>query len=187
VRYHSRYLAFDSRDLLRYHGAKDSLFQKPTRAEQHLFDRYARFHGQPTCYTTTPQYKTYKCKGYVHTVEMTVNMSSGNRRLPLIAIGGYLQTSSQLVNQAEFSRMIPLSPNPSTPNVIAPSTVHVYPFGEVQKALISGHDPDPASHLVEDVNAEANIITALICHADGKHPSSVCTRPAIKSILKHVK
>jgi hypothetical protein len=33
---------------------------------------------------------------------------------------------------------------------------------------------DPkGSAVVEHVNAEANVITALICHADGKRPSSV--------------
>jgi hypothetical protein len=60
-------------------------------------------------------------------------------------------------------------------------------FAQVQSALISGKEPWSNSTLVADVNAEANAITALICHADGKKPASVCSRPAIKVILKHVK
>jgi hypothetical protein len=40
---------------------------------------------------------------------------------------------------------------------------------------------------VEDVNAEANIITAFVCHADGHKPVSVCSRPVVKRILKYVK
>jgi hypothetical protein len=51
---------------------------------------------------------------------------------------------------------------------------------------LTGKDP-AGTHGVEDVNAEASIITALICHADGERPSSVCKRPTIEAILKDVK
>jgi hypothetical protein len=57
----------------------------------------------------------------------------------------------------------------------------------VQRALATGSEPSTLSHLVEDVTAEANVISALVCHADGMNPKSVCGRPMITDILKHVK
>jgi hypothetical protein len=51
---------------------------------------------------------------------------------------------------------------------------------------LTGKDP-AGTNVVEDVNAEANIITALICHADGERSSNVCKRPTVEAILKHVK
>lgn len=58
-------------------------------------------------------------------------------------------------------------------------------FSAVQKAL-QRDDSRSYRQLVDDINAEANIITALVCHADGKRPASVCSRPAVKHLLKHV-
>ena len=62
------------------------------------------------------------------------------------------------------------------------------PFADIQQSLATGHPVDglPAS-LIPDVNTAANIITALICHADGKKPTSVCGRPVIRAILRSVK
>jgi hypothetical protein len=60
------------------------------------------------------------------------------------------------------------------------------PFDTVRQALATGKDPQ-GSLLVEHVNAEANVLTALICHADGKRPGSVCNRSVIKRVLKYVK
>jgi hypothetical protein len=60
-------------------------------------------------------------------------------------------------------------------------------FDAIQKALQTEKDPPYVSRLGENVNGEANVITALICHADGKRPGSVCTRPVVKSILKSVR
>jgi hypothetical protein len=56
-----------------------------------------------------------------------------------------------------------------------------------QEAMIANKDLTlPPNHLVENVNAEADIMTTIICHADGMKPAKVCGRAVIKTILKHV-
>ncbi len=60
-------------------------------------------------------------------------------------------------------------------------------FDTDRRALVTGKEPFTSSHLVPDVNGEANIITALICHATRNRPVSVCHRTTIKQILKYVK
>jgi hypothetical protein len=191
ARYSSRYLAFDSKDMLRSHGHAQVLFQPLTKLEQQLFDRYVRFKGTPYCSTqdTHGHIAYHPCKGYVHVVAASIlpdGQSSGHpsRTLPLIAIGGYMQTVSQDLNYGEFVQTIMVTPPPGSNYS---STEKSYSFDAIRRALVEGKDPDPANHVVESINAEANIITALVCHADGKRPASVCSRPAIKSILTHVK
>ncbi|GAC1468817.1 MAG: hypothetical protein PVSMB7_17250 [Chloroflexota bacterium] len=56
-------------------------------------------------------------------------------------------------------------------------------FGTVQNALQRGASSNP---LVPAINAEANSLTAFICHADGMRPHSVCDRPAIRQIVAHL-
>lgn len=56
-------------------------------------------------------------------------------------------------------------------------------FVSVQHALQRG---DASNPLVPTINAEANAITAFICHADGMRPHSVCTRPVIRQIVSHL-
>ena len=61
-------------------------------------------------------------------------------------------------------------------------------FAQVQQTLRTGKSVGGAPDtLVSDTNAETNIITALICHADGRKPAKVCNRAVIRSMLKHVK
>jgi hypothetical protein len=52
--------------------------------------------------------------------------------------------------------------------------------------LVTGRDA-PNSRTVADINAEANIITALICHGDGMQPAKNCDRAVVKTILKHLR
>lgn len=59
-------------------------------------------------------------------------------------------------------------------------------FGTVLNALRQGY----AHHYVQyvfDIDAEANVVTALICHADGGRPRSVCGQAAVRAILRHVR
>jgi hypothetical protein len=100
---------------------------------------------------------------------------NGQASLPLIAVGDYIQVASQIINDGDF-RAPPGANNQPGPFL---------PFATIQSALETGQDP-PDTKLVEDVNAEANVLVALICHADGLQPSKVCSRPAIKQILRHV-
>jgi hypothetical protein len=57
-------------------------------------------------------------------------------------------------------------------------------FSTVQHALQRGNE---ANALVPAINAEANSITALICHADGMRPHSACNRPVIRGIVSHLR
>jgi len=56
-------------------------------------------------------------------------------------------------------------------------------FGTVQHDLQQGDSSNP---LVPAVNAEANSITAFICHADSMRPHSACSRPVIRSLVSHL-
>jgi hypothetical protein len=181
AKYSSRYVAFVSRDPIREARSGAQPFQHLSRVEQDLFNRYVL--PPPCSHHTSPGSPTpYPCGSQVSIVYFAVNNMNSQRALPLIAIGSYLQTVSQDMNQGDFVTMEALT---TRPNVYAASRQGMS-FQTVQQALIQGKNP-LTTHLVEDVNAEANIITALICHADGKLPSSVCGRPAIKSILTHVR
>ncbi len=159
--YRSRYIAFVSRDLV---DAANGLYQRPSREELALFNRYAR----------PPKAGSYR--DAVLAAANTYAKSS----LPLVTVGGYLQTETQIMNTGDFQALVQsTSTTGSAPDL---------PFAAVQQSLQESKPVDSAyPSLVRDVNAEANIITALICHANGKRPASVCGRSSIKSILKHVK
>lgn len=40
---------------------------------------------------------------------------------------------------------------------------------------------------VDEINVEANVLTALICHADRGMPTSVCSKGAVHTILQHIR
>jgi hypothetical protein len=63
-----------------------------------------------------------------------------------------------------------------------------FTFTQLRYALAHNYNGlNLLGQLVSDINAEANILTALICHADGGKPSSVCGIHTVKNLLKHVK
>jgi len=97
----------------------------------------------------------------------------GGSEFPLILVGGYLETNANL----------------AIPGDLTPSTSVVpLPFSTIQQSLQRGRAIGKAPYsLVPDFNAESNVITALICHADHLQPKSVCSRPPIRTIPKHVK
>lgn len=186
--YASRYLSFVSKDLIRVdlRGTVHA-FQRPSPLEWELFTRYAAPQG-PCSVIIRKRRKvtTGPCASYAQRVQAALGPRNGDRGLPLTAIGNYLQTSSQIILGGDFQQAVPVVP-PSVNPASGLATERGLPFATVREALIRGHDPFPGSHLVEDVNAEADIITTLICHADHLQPRSVCSRSAIRSILKHVK
>lgn len=189
ARYTSKYLTFASVDLIRYTGGDAPVrFQKMSPVEAHLYDKYVRYKGKPVCARRLPsgQYRSYHCRAFVDYVSAAISYPNSARTLPLVAIGHYLQTVSQVTQSSDFSSTVAVASTPA-PNGQIPSGGYSsgLSFTVVQEALISGHDP-PLTHLVEDVNAEANIMTAIICHADHNRPGKVCHRAAIKQILKHV-
>jgi len=183
AQYASSYLAFSSKDLIRgtgFFGLPAHPLQRMSKREMVLFNRYARFEGQPVCQRFEPQpghyprAVQYPCSGFADTVWATITNKNSPRTLPLIVIGDYVQTQSQDLFATDF---IPTVGNMSQPPL---------QYRAVQRDLITGTDPQGV-HLVEDLNAEANIMTALVCHADGEQPKSVCGRPVIKEIITHVK
>jgi hypothetical protein len=169
ARYRSPYVALVHKELLThqsYPGHGPFHLHGLSQIERALYVRYVRAPTTISQRTDPDHLVASLCLGTCNTT----------RVLPLILVGDYVQTVSQVLLDVDFEKSDPQSPMLYLP----------LPFAAVHDALQSGRDP-AGSHLVEDVNAEANIITALICHADGGKPRSVCTRPAIKSILKHVK
>jgi len=61
-----------------------------------------------------------------------------------------------------------------------------FSFAAVQTAL-QREQRGVVSSFVQNVNGASNVIAALICHADGGKPRSVCNRSIIRRILSHVK
>jgi len=165
ARYSSHYIAFVHKDLM---NDQAKLFQRMTPPERRLFYRYAR---------TAPRFKGDP-DGIISSV-----FGNTPHSLPLVLIGNYLQTLGQIVIDGDFEFAYP--PPPGTPTA---GTYKDLTWQQVSDALAAGRNPPQnAANLVGDVNAEANIMTALICHATKNQPTSVCTRPTIKLILKSVK
>jgi hypothetical protein len=109
---------------------------------------------------------------------------------PVFFIGNYEQTGLELVNIGDFQWIIVPTPAPRTTPIpgteAAEGIPSGLPFRAIQRALISGKDPQ-LTRVVEDVNAETNIITALICHTDRGRPATLCRRTVIGHILARVK
>jgi len=174
--YRSRYLVFDHKDLL---DRRDRPLQTLSPAERALYSRYSRDPGQFTFFPGKPDY-------VVSTVENSNSPggATSTRQLPLLLVGNYLQTVSQITISGDFEETLTSMARDDLGNV---QTVQSgVSFATVQKALLHSKNPRN-TQLIPDVNAEANIITALICHATKNQPTSVCNRPTIKQILKSVK
>jgi len=168
ARYSSRYIAFVHKDLV---NDQAKLFQRMTPTERALFYRYAR---------TAPRFKSDP-DGIISSVSFGFGQSTHS--LPLVLIGDYLQTLGQIVIDGDFDLAYP--PPPGTPTE---ATYKALTLQQVRDSLAAGKNPPQnAANLVGDVNAEANIMTALICHATKNQPTSVCTRPTIRLILKSVR
>ncbi|HEX6506117.1 MAG TPA: hypothetical protein VF221_00645 [Chloroflexota bacterium] len=157
ARYTSRYLVFVYRELIDGNGR---VRQPLSPLELSLVKRYAALPGYSSWHDTVWQ-----------TAENAQESSS--RHFPLLLVDGYLETGAEVAIPGDLSEK---------------SGDHALSFATVQDSLRTGKPiGQTPGTLIPDFNAEANIITALICHADGKKPASVCGRPAIKAILKHVK
>jgi hypothetical protein len=158
ARYTSRYLSFVHRDLIDRDLHVQTNFSS---VETSLIQQYLR------------RYLTAPSSGWTDFAWQESTLPPENHGLPLVSIGGYLRVAYGVALSGDL-----------TPN----TSVIPLSFSVVQASLRGGKATGGATYsLVPDVNAEANVLTALMCHADGKRPSSVCGRPVIKTILKHVK
>jgi hypothetical protein len=153
--YRSHYLHFISLDVASFDGRRITPVQRLSGWEGALWRRYACASSRLPCPSPARQAAE-----------------------PLLAIGNYLQTNSQIMLYSDFAK-----PWPGRGTLINQQPLS---FDTIRQALVSGKNPPYGNHLVESVNAEANIITGLICHADGMKPASVCRRPVIVKLLKHV-
>lgn len=179
ARFTSKYLVFVHKDLLDHDGM---VFQRLTVVEQKVFDRYVR---------AAPGSGPLSVGQSVYNV---LSPSEGSSHVfPLISVGGYLQTLSQVPLFGDFapdsSFYVTQDHDYRQGFTVLPFTYlySSYSISKVESALVSGTPPAPNSTMIADVNAEANVITALICHADGGKPANVCGRSVIKALLKHVK
>jgi hypothetical protein len=167
ARYTSRYVTFSTVELL---GTNGKPLDTARGDALTLYNRYSRHrHSQ-----------------FKHDPLDALNtVFAGNaetmRRLPLVVVGNYEQTIDQILVRGVLQTAVQATV--ATPGQPAATVYSGLSFSDIQKTLAAGK-PGP---LVEQVNAQANVITALICHTDGKRPASVCGRGAIKTILKHVK
>lgn len=185
ARYFSRYITFIHRDLIDVQG---QLFQKLPSAELRLFDRYVRQKGGAGVQSIAAS---------IYDPNTILRVTDISKSFPFIAVGGYIQTKSQapLIGDVSVGRDYNPANSSVTHNLPYPLYSGVLNFDQTRSALASGKTPSlPAVHgsvtfpsLVPDVNGEANVITALICHADSGRPSKLCNRPTIKEILKQGK
>lgn len=60
-------------------------------------------------------------------------------------------------------------------------------FSSLRKQFLIGDEAPGTGWMVREFNAATNVITALICHADGNRPAVTCNRPAIRAILQRVR
>jgi hypothetical protein len=158
ARYTSRYLSFVHKDLIDRDLHVQTNFSS---VESSLIQQYLR------------RYVTAPSSGWADFAWQESLVPPENHGLPLVSIGGYLRATYGVAISGDL-----------TPN----TSVIPLSFSTVQTSLQRGKAAGGATYsLVPDVNAEANVLTALICHADGKQPSSVCNRSVIKTVLKHVK
>jgi hypothetical protein len=157
ARYTSPYLVFVHRELIDSNGR---VLQLPSSRELSLVKRYVAVPGYPNWHDTVWQTAENAAQPDPH-------------HFPLLLVDSYLETGAEVAIPGDLSEK---------------AGSHALPFATIQDSLRTGKPigQAPAS-LISDFNEEANAITALICHADGKKPVSVCNRPSIKAILKRVK
>ncbi len=188
ARYVSRYVAFRVRDML---DTKGHVFQPLNSVETKLFNRYVRQATGNSAAAIGASINTF----YIS----APTLNSTSHLFPLLSIGGYLQTVTQSPFVGDLVPNPQSSEGPPPRSNELPFVYYLQPlsFDTVRRALATGKTPsapafyyEPATSfpsLVPDINAEANVITALICHADGRKPASVCTRPIITQLLRNVK
>lgn len=156
--YVSRYVDFVHKDVVNLQGRP---FQRLTQREAALLRRYG-----------TRPYK----RGQM--VNMNPCSPATMRSYPVVLIGGYLETISNVVICADYSTQVPTAGGNSQQVPLS--------FEQI-RSRIAGNVKSLGESTGPDVNAEANLISALICHADHLQPKKVCSRPGIKGILKYVK
>jgi len=160
--YHSRYLTFVHKDLI---DQNLRMRAKLSPLERSLFSKYVTLPGFNGYHDTV-----WHTALDTHTVQA---LQHASHQFPLLAVGRSVETGNNVAISGDL--------NSSTGRT-------VLPFTAVQQSLMSGHAQGGApATLVPDYNVETNVITALICTADGLQPRAVCGRPVIRTILTALK
>jgi hypothetical protein len=161
ARYRSKHVSLSAAELID-HNLRLEAQNRLSRTQLTLFSRYVR----PSGYSSWHDSVWYDAAG-------GPPLTEPSRHFPLVAVGGYVETGANVAMNSDLTRT---------------DGSRSLTFSEVEHTLQTGQPAGGVPNtLVSDTNAEANIITALICHADGRKPAKVCNRPVIRSMLKHVK
>jgi len=162
----SRYVAFAYDSIAT--RANKSRMETLSPKEKLFFDKYVRARG----YSSDTGYFVWATEGG--------GAADGVDRLPGISIGPYISLGTKLLIEGDFATAQPLPGGPS-----GSQTLTGLPFDTVQQALEIA-DRTRYSSLVHDVNAEANLLTAVICKVDGNQPHKACNRGVVKGIARHL-
>jgi hypothetical protein len=132
---------------------------------------HAHYHSKYVAFSHTEVDDSYgKAYQKLSVADSTIVRATGLQYLPIIVAGDYMLSRPMVVAQ-EFK-----SPDGQT-----------YAFDQIRAALASHYNKlDALGQLISDINAETNVLTAIICHATDDRPGSVCGFKSIQKLEKHI-
>jgi hypothetical protein len=158
VQYRSRYLALDSKVVVGIHG---EAVQRLSARELALFNRFSSSRPRGNYLQAAVQ-------------------AAASGTLPLIIAGGYVQTGTDFVYALDFE-----------PSQIGVTDEHGPTFATFDQTLQTLATDKPVAglqpSLIRHVDIETNILVALMCRADHLRPAGVCSRPAVRLLLRHMR
>jgi len=164
--YRSRYITFIHRDLqgwdLRSRANSNQPLQRLTPGELSLLRRYGGVGLSPEAGVPNPAYRLR------------------HMYPPMELLGGYVLNGAY----PAYGSMVP-GPGGCYGQYTQPAPESA--FGQIQSALLAGYRNHSDRPYVFEIDVEANVITALVCHADKGRPASVCGRRVITTIMRHIK
>jgi hypothetical protein len=164
ARYDSSFVVFQHRDILDAHG---NLYQRLSARQRGLYDQYSFASVRPADVVPASFLRSFALDSIFN--------PRGMRRLPLVMIGPYVQTLSQSLLPNDFRES-----HPETRSADSGAPLR---SEAVRSMLISG-GPDRQSSLMQHVDAEANVMTTLICRSTRGRPVAVCRRPVIEQLSR---
>lgn len=173
AKYTSPYVVFKHIDMLNHAGRP---YQQATGEDRLLYYKYIRLRScdHIPLNGLKTEYKRIL-------FQVGAQCPPSDRNFPLLQVDGYTQTVSGLVLPADFTALLP------PVQTGAPNDVYSgIPFDEVRRRMVSGQDAS-GSLLVYHVNAEADLLMALICRGDGLRPSRLCSKPWIRHQLRYIR
>jgi hypothetical protein len=132
---------------------------------------HARYHSKYLTFSHAEVDDSYgKAYQKLSPADSSIVRATGLQYLPIIVVGNYMLSRPMVVAQ-EFK-----SPGGQP-----------YTFDQIRAALASHYNKlDALGQLISDINAETNVLTAIVCHATGNRPASVCGVKTIQKLEKHI-